>query len=162
MQEWTLRVNMFEAMLYAVLKTLSAQGVWSGTVHPVVPGKVSQFWLGNAEELTGSGSRSAKTKVQKVELVRKWLAEEGMLQLEGEAKELGRKYLKKMEGGKNAADKQKMKQASQMQKSQAVGAETGKLDDLADCLLQGMAWIRWEENRQAVISKGLAALNSFA
>ena len=41
-----------------------------------------------------------------------------------------------------------------------VPAEMGKLDDLADCLLQGMAWIRWEENRRGVLEGGLEALGT--
>lgn len=48
--EWTLRVNMFEAMLYAALKTLGEQGLWRGSVFPVAPAKVSKFWQGKGEE----------------------------------------------------------------------------------------------------------------
>jgi cruciform cutting endonuclease 1 len=34
----------------------------------------------------------------------------------------------------------------------------GKLDDLADCLLQGMAWIEWEENKRKALEHGVQAL----
>jgi cruciform cutting endonuclease 1 len=38
------------------------------------------------------------------------------------------------------------------------GEKMGKLDDLADCLLQGMAWVQWEENKRLLLKKGVEAL----
>lgn len=158
-QEWTLRVNMFEAMLYAVLKTYSALGLWSGAVYPVVPKKVSKFWLGDAEgrnEL-GSGLKSAKTKTAKIELVGRWLEEANTrsFELKGKAAETGRAYLEKRKGRRKAAKDEEMKEAERMN---SAPADVGKLDDLADCLLQGMAWIQWEQNRRMIVSEGLEAM----
>lgn len=31
---------------------------------------------------------------------------------------------------------------------------TGKLDDLSDSLLQGLAWLEWEENKKILASQG--------
>jgi cruciform cutting endonuclease 1 len=38
------------------------------------------------------------------------------------------------------------------------GEKMGKLDDLADCLLQGMAWVKWEENKRLLLKNGVEAL----
>lgn len=159
MQEWTLRVNMFESMLYAVLHTYSALGLWHGSVSSVAPAKVNSFWLGKDLDLGGSdeaglimimgkkkeaNKKSARSKVAKIELVERWLREgrEGGVEFMGEAKKVGRRYL----------DKRGRKRGG------GEGEDIGKLDDLADCLLQGMAWIRWEENRVAIIENGLKAV----
>ena len=153
-QEWTLRVNMFEAMIYAVLKTLAEKGMWQGTVHPIAPAKVSKFWLGDKEgtdEIEGKGSKSTKTKTAKIQLVGRWLEERrtgyGKFELEGKAEEMGRAYL-----GKRTRSGTKSREI-------ATVPQIGKLDDLADCLLQGMAWIKWEQNRRLIVSKGIDALD---
>lgn len=159
MQEWTLRVNMFESMLYAVLQTYSALGLWHGSVSSVAPAKVNSFWLRKDLDLGGSeaglmmitgkkkkeaNKKSARSKVAKIELVERLLreGEERGVEFMGEAKKVGRRYLEKR-GRKRGGGE---------------GEDIGKLDDLADCLLQGMAWIRWEENRVTIVENGLEAV----
>lgn len=162
-QEWTLRVNMFEAMIYAVLKTLSENGTWQGTVHPIAPAKVSKFWLGVKEgaAVESSGSKSARTKTAKINLVGEWLKERNAVdhpfKLMGNAETLGMAYMRKRNGGKTALAKQEVVDGEEGEATMPVAI--GKLDDLADCMLQGMAWIRWEQNRRLIMSKGLEALD---
>lgn len=157
-QEWTLRVNMFEAMLYAVLKTFSEQGSWNGAVHPIGPAKVSKFWLGRAEgdTKTKSGSKSSKTKAAKIDLVAKWLEDGGRFELQGAAAKLGQAFLQKRKGAKRVVCQQGELTVNTSDRS--VEVEMGKLDDLADCLLQGMAWIQWERNRRTILTDGMQAL----
>ena len=161
-QEWTLRVNMFEAMIYAVLRTLSRSGFWEGDVHPIVPSKVANFWImGKQAALKeGPGSKSAKTKTAKIDLVTQWLEDGDRFQLEGAAAQLGDAYLrKKTRKGKRSSERQKTLSGS---KGSPVAQDSvEKLDDLADCLLQGMAWIKWEENRRLIMAKGAEALAEF-
>lgn len=152
-------MNMFESMLYAVLHTYSALGLWHGSVFSIAPAKVNSFWLGKDLDLGGSSGaglmmirggkkkkkaekKSARSKVAKIKLVERWLREGGGMGVEfmGDAKKVGRRYL----------DKRGVKRWG--------GEDIGKLDDLADCLLQGMAWIRWEENRVAIVENGLEAV----
>ena len=149
-QEWTLRVNMFEAMIYAVLKSFSERGDWRGSVHPVAPAKVVKFWLGEKQgaELEGRGTKSEKTKGAKIGVVGRWLEEKDPpFQLEGQAKEMGERYLWRRKVRKRIKSK-----------GGEGPVEIGKLDDLADCLLQGMAWIQWEKNRRLIMSSGIEAL----
>lgn len=162
-QEWTLRVNMFEAMLYAVFKTFSEELGWNGTVHPIMPAKVSKFWLGNAEGASEdeTGSKSAKTKTAKINLVAEWLQETGEAQqrfhLQAQAVDLAAAYLRRRLGGKKSGAVQDKRES--LHRNAVVPAEIKKLDDLADCLLQGMAWIQWEKNRRLIMFKGFQALD---
>lgn len=158
-QEWTLRVNMFEAMIYAVLKTFSERGFWKGVVHPIAPSKVSNFWITNKHGALkeGPGSKSAKTKTAKIELVAEWLEEGAHFELKGAAAQLGKAYLRKMTRKDGKSVKPKKLSASKVQG--IVQDSVGKLDDLADCLLQGMAWIKWEKNRRLIMAKGAEALD---
>lgn len=168
---------MFEAMLWAVLETLRQEGRWEGKVWAVEPGRVGGWWVGggDAAEVKGAkgemgeevgedeeggkggrqkgkgrkkgeGARKAKQgKEDKIALVRKWLSEGGVVELEGRTKAMGEAYLAKGLRGKR-------------KKVEGEGEKMGKLDDLADCLLQGMAWVRWEENRRRIVQEGVGAL----
>ncbi|MDI1487216.1 MAG: hypothetical protein OHK93_006485 [Ramalina farinacea] len=155
-QEWTLRVNMFEAMLYAVLETLKRQGRWDGDVYGVSPARVAQFWVGGEEVVTKASrkkqkkddepgektvktSKSKQTKALKMQLVGKWLRDSSKFSVNGQAQESAVKYQNVQTG--------KEKQST-----------FGKLDDLADSVLQGLAWLEWEANRQLISEKGMDAL----
>ncbi|KAL8861223.1 MAG: hypothetical protein Q9178_002439 [Gyalolechia marmorata] len=167
-QEWTLRVNMFEAMLYATLHTYSELGMWKGEVVPVLPSKVVKYWVDGLDdkeedmdmgmdtmevEEKGKGKKKGKrvsptskekSKARKMGIVRDMVKEGSGVRLEGEAKEMGNLVMGKAEGEKKKrADK---------------GKGLGKFDDLADCLLQGLAWVKWEENKRLVWEKGVEAL----
>lgn len=163
--EWTIRVNMFESILYAVLGTLKAEGIWTGEVVPVTPMKVGPFWLGEdlVKRATGPAAthrkerrtKSAKTlnKGLKIDLVRRWLEVGNMVELESvKVKDMAAQYMEKWDrlpGGKKLV------------RTTVIGEkeeEMGKLDDLADCLLQGMAWISWEENKRIALEHGVEAL----
>ena len=134
---------MFEAMLHAVLHTLRAHGIWAGDVYAVEPGRVQAFWLGENDLKSGNsnggrvmkGPRKAKQgKEEKIKLVGRWVEEGGVVALEGRAEETGMGFVTKGKSG------------------------VGKKDDLADCLVQGMAWVRWEENRRRIIGEGVGFL----
>ena len=151
-QEWTLRVNMFEAMIYATLRTLSENKLWQGLVHPIAPAKVSNFWLGdgNDEQAKLATSKSLKTKSAKIALVGDWLFKGQLFELQGEAADTARAYQMKLAGRR--ARKGVAEQKVAAERSQ-IPRDIGKLDDLADCLMQAIAWIQWEENRRAWISR---------
>ena len=141
--EWTLRVNMFEAMLYATLKTLSEQGKWRGRVFPIAPSKVGQFWLGDVDKAgeNEEGKRGKKdVKAEKIRVVDEMLQAGAAFALQGRAEEMAERWREKMDGGRGR----------RVRKGEE-GEKMGKLDDLADCLLQGLAWVKWEENRRKAL-----------
>lgn len=156
--EWTIRVNMLESMLWASLETLRASSS-SDTFFPEVlaipPRRVAEFWLSDqtlplsppvdifdqGQKLAdvtapSSKTRKARAKIEKkdkVALVKKWATEpvndSGVnLVFEGQAAGIAEAF--KLETSRGA--------------KQIAG---GKLDDLADCLLQAVAHLRWEENK---------------
>ncbi|KAK2625337.1 hypothetical protein QTJ16_005706 [Diplocarpon rosae] len=160
--EWTIRVNMFESILYGVLFALKQEGVWDGEVRAVAPGKVGPFWIEEEESspsVEGNGkkkvrkSHSAKirNKGLKIDLVRSWLESGDVVHLGNDGvEEVARAYREKWDrlpGGRKSP-----------RGVEEVGEKMGKLDDLADCLLQGMAWVQWEENKRVLLSYGAEAL----
>ena len=102
-------------------------------------------------------SKGERSKAAKIGVVEGWLGmkdKERGFGLEGGAEEMGRRFLRKRRGGKRVKVGEKVVSGE----GERVGeAEIGKLDDMADCLLQGMAWVQWERNRRLVMEKGVQA-----
>ncbi|KAK8086387.1 hypothetical protein PG994_001361 [Apiospora phragmitis] len=177
-QEWTLRVNTLEAMIHAILRTMKEMGHWSGEVISVAPRRVGPFWVGAAGEIDAGAeeiqspleleieflerterkvdikkkNKLAKTrnKKAKIDLVGNWLQSEGILNPASAQQELTMKlYRDRWLGVRRKKGANKLDEAE---------VESGKLDDLADCLLQGMAFIKWEENKNLLAREGPNAI----
>jgi cruciform cutting endonuclease 1 len=171
-QEWTIRVNTLESMLWACFETMkSVQGDKKSsdfpTVYEVAPKRVASFWTGPSEahlpaadlltpdysppdlRVTAVKAKAAGAgKREKIAVIRSWLEGTGGVSLEfsPETKQTAAAFA-------TGLKRRKTKPSDSNTTEEAVGRET-KLDDLADCLLQGAAWVRWEENRRT-ISKAL-------
>ncbi|KAK6440944.1 hypothetical protein LTR95_002838 [Oleoguttula sp. CCFEE 5521] len=165
-QEWTLRVNMLEGMLWACLQAHNAVNVstkdyLAPSLHEVSPAMVAKFWTAGTDKelrttsqllqndangtntMTGNAARSVDKKA-KIAVARGWLKGEGdvSLQLQPEVKSV-------VDAFTTARRSSTRKKGAE--DSEAESSDVGKLDDLADCLLQGAAWVRWEENRRAIV-----------
>jgi cruciform cutting endonuclease 1 len=159
-QEWTLRVNTLEAMIYSTLRTLKSCGQWDGEIIPISPKRVGPFWLEglsaeDASEIdddTKPKSRkvaNAKHKKAKIDLVAKWLLE-GKINLSGQTEAVAESYLQRWRGRrpKKNGDGE----------AEPANERLRKLDDLADSLLQGLAWIQWQDNIKLLGREGPGAL----
>jgi len=158
---------MFEAMLYAALWTLNQEGLWNGAVRGAAPAKVGSFWIGGqtsdvaAEPIKGrTRPKTAKVrnKSAKVDIVGHWLEQGDTLDFQTEeARSTMRAYLSRWRG-KGKIRAKARKDALEEEGTAASEGELSKLDDLADCLLQGVAWIRWEENRKRAVESSIGSL----
>ncbi|TGO50170.1 hypothetical protein BOTNAR_0403g00040 [Botryotinia narcissicola] len=186
--EWTIRVNMLESMLWATLKTLAEEKAWSGEVIEIAPRKVGSFWVEENGLLDGEEEKfkkvrntkevKARTKGAKIDLVRGWLEageeENGksrnhleMVQIGSQqVREVKERYTTKWDrkAGRAKGFKVKSKARNNEDKEEEDEIitekedEVGKLDDLADCLLQGMAWLKWQENKKRALEEGVEVL----
>ncbi|KAI1298669.1 mitochondrial resolvase Ydc2 [Xylaria venustula] len=166
-QEWTVRVNTLEAMLHASLRTLHDVGIWKVQVTSVRPERVGQLFLdaenpdlkGIGEDETdassdrkSSGKRaggrktSAESKKLKIELLGRWLGQGDSVIAPGNSEaglmlDAYRHAL--LKGAKRSRSKRVAGDEETGEERVVLGS---KLDDLTDSLLQGMAWLRWQEN----------------
>lgn len=157
-QEWTLRVNTLEAMLYSTLGTLKSCGRWSGQVIPISPKRVGPFWLeglGPSEISQSVGAKSdlgkiakAKHKKAKIDLVGNWL-QEGKIIPSGQAQAMVSSYIERWNGKRTKKS---------LDETESAQERLQKLDDLADSLLQGLAWIKWQDNIRRLSKDGPEAL----
>lgn len=147
-QEWTLRVGVMEGMLYAVLHALTQErggDVSKIQVHGIEPKRVVQYWIDR--ERGGEKVSAREVKRAKIEIVGGWLGSGhgGKIGIPeaGVVRDLVDAYLGKVnkEGGRGGKR-----------------VEVGKLDDLADCLLQGVTWLEWEAMRGKLARRGYGVL----
>ncbi|KAL2809951.1 T-complex protein 11-domain-containing protein [Aspergillus granulosus] len=199
-QEWSLRVGVFEGMFWAVLGSLRAQtqaqlgvqgvsrrdggdgeGERSGHTWPMVisiePGRVGRYWMppgASTEDITeaATGVKPKKRvsnregKKTKIDLVGSWL-ERGSFALGDDGVEPWVKgYMSKWKKMKPVKTKSKSKlkkgagTAGDGDDDSGRGggiADIGKLDDLADCVVQGVTWLEWEGMRRRVVRDGVDA-----
>jgi len=172
-QQWTVRVNTLEAIMWAILTCWRQDAGRAFDVVGVDPKRVAHFWLdgwegveegGSEEEAERKGARKASRvkaeKQAKIRLLRAWLDRDNpstgkaLIHEDGnqhpsisfsfEAEGVG------LERGPEAT-RQALLYATD--KSSERGHRTGyekgytkKIDDLTDCFLQAAAWVAWEEN----------------
>lgn len=180
MQEWTLRVGVFEGMLYTVLYTLARQGFFTGTnagtgagdrlmvplAKGVEPSRVVRYWEDRvlSPSVSEEGEKkkrktSKEGKKAKIDVVGGWLSDAGETAGSGgdistslsvgddiELQNTVNAYLAKWQGKR---EKSRDKALEKKKK------DIGKLDDLADCLLQGMTWLEWQIIRGRVVREGV-------
>jgi cruciform cutting endonuclease 1 len=188
-QEWTIRVGVLEGMLHAVLHTLRhARGsdIAGIEVQGIEPKRVLRYWEDLDSDTNQEGDEGTKkvrvsareVKKAKIDLVGRWLnsslendispdsgtrsdgdmgvgaAVDGKICLAADrpaVHDLAGAYLQKWRG-----------EGTRKKRSSAAGSisEIGKLDDLADCLLQGVTWVEWQVMRERLAREGLEALET--
>lgn len=177
--EWTMRVNNLESMIHATLRTMQELGHYSGNLVSLPPNRVSNFWVGTAGEhiedverkpletdaefnarvqRAKSASKTAKAsprkKARMIDIVGNWLQDENVIRpAQTTAAENVERVMKLYADRWRGVRRQRG--AEQLEE-----AETGaaKLDDLAECLLQGMAFLKWEQNKQVLQEHGVEAI----
>ena len=143
--QWTVRVNTFEAMLWAATATFQQQGKWNGQVHAVNPAQVAALWLENQGQKGLSVQQKYRDlKSAKLRLLRDWSAGERLVR-SGCAESDAIFEVLRHDSAMNG--KRRTKKGGET-------PELAKSDDLADCLIQGITWLQWLENRTLLAEKG--------
>ena len=164
--EWTIRVGVFEGMLHAVLRTLQAENkdkMRMRTVTSISPARTTRFWLEvssrsdppiRRKKVTGRESKQARIDIVAKSFLnsRDRLAEPATATAKATVMAFMDRWQATSKVAKALTTKQKKKtMTSNGVDTECNGSKEVKLDDLADCLLQGIAWIEWQRMRQLVL-----------
>ena len=160
--EWTIRVGVFEGMLHAVLQTLREENKGKSrlpAVASISPARTVHFWLRGSgrsddslepKKITGRDGKQAKIDI----VGQSFLDPKHRLVdvAAGQAKAMEVAFMEKWHATSKAAKVFTPKKiASAKANAERRAPKQFKLDDLADCLLQGMAWLEWQRMRQLVL-----------
>ncbi|KAL4906491.1 mitochondrial resolvase Ydc2 [Aspergillus multicolor] len=190
-QEWSLRVGVFEGMLWAVLHSFKMQQLQEEStrrigpeVIAIEPARVGRFW-GPAATSSASASASASDadpasddgtakkkrtsssregKKLKIDLVGSWL-EKGVFSYPAPSNsETVRPwvdaYMAKWKKTPKSRAKSKTKAEAKSSDSDLGVADIDitKLDDMADCLVQGVTWLEWEGMKGRAVRDGIGGV----
>ncbi|KAL5362311.1 mitochondrial resolvase Ydc2 [Aspergillus floccosus] len=179
-QEWTLRVGVFEGMVYAVFYALrerqlelarGAQAEAMPVVLGVEPQRVLRYWEGAGSERGGAKRVSSREgKKIKIDLVGRWVSsamESGVKEEGEEEEEEEGEAATKVRVGEDAEVRQWVDgyldrwSGKRVRRGESADGkpDIGKLDDLADCLLQGVTWLEWQVMRDRIVREGVGALS---
>lgn len=160
--EWTLRVNSLESMLYAAFTTLQQLGQWPHSrLEAMSARQVLEFMAlqeGKGASIWTKGVKGDNKRIKK-DIVGEMLSDtlsgttvRGIKVGEDKGLEnVVREYVDRWSTlGKRGRSKKGMESQEGLR----------KLDDLADCLLQGIAFIRWQENKKLLLDGGVEALEN--
>ncbi|EEH18525.2 hypothetical protein PABG_07585 [Paracoccidioides brasiliensis Pb03] len=193
--EWTIRVGVFEGMLYAVLRAMQQERkgeIANIVVQGVEPQRVLRYWIDHEEgldlppkgKLMGSSPTpnvskklsSSKCKQIKIDRIGELLSSCIGIDVDstsstgtgdhlginlgddGQIHEVVKAYLKKWKKLKGGKLSTKRTSGATTDNSQTLEIE--KLDDLADCLLQGITWLEWQNTLQNVARHGFDVVSS--
>lgn len=163
--EWTFRVNMLESMLWSSLETLRLDTQTSRDkslqTHAVLPARVNTLLLNDGDRKT------SEAKVLKTAMAEGWLRSGTLICETEQAEQMKAEFLIAYKKGSKAVSRKQVKAASKAgiltdkiaqvheaeQEYKQPLLQAKKLDDLADCLLQAIAWVQWEANRRNIVTK---------
>jgi cruciform cutting endonuclease 1 len=147
-QEWTIRVNIFEAMLHSVFRTLVEETKLDLDVQAVLPPQVNRYWLDDIRVRHGPASgitpHGREIKKAKITLVVDMLKDQTpAISIDQELQPLVDDFISPRRKGR----------------SKGAAGNGSKLDDLADSLLQGLAFVAWRNNRERIKVLGEGAVD---
>lgn len=150
--EWSLRVGMLEAMLHSTFRTFTEEKILSNvSVESVLPMRVNKFWFADREDLiskaeaegTPKGSGNKQAKLAKIALVGDMLENRGRRDSS---------FLVHESVGRTV--QAFLTEVTRTPNTRKGQTSLEKLDDVADSLLQGLAWLKWQENRRKLLLSG--------
>jgi cruciform cutting endonuclease 1 len=178
-QEWTLRVGVFEGILYGVLHTLQQVGHCMVVDQQMIdPARVARYWQ---MDLTPKpkkmkANRKARpnspreVKKMKIDLVAGWLRDATETTAASSSLSSSASSYSSPSGAakisippasapldvRNVVDAYLLRCLGRRGDTSAHRMD--KLDDLADCLLQGLTWLDWHAKRHRFVTEGPGGL----